>query len=341
MMTRLGLIKNLMLDYLQYLILLITATYNLVATLRENRRQSPPGEMIDLGGYRLHLFRQGNSLEASNPSIILDHSLGGLDGYFLIDRLAELGEACIYDRAGYGWSDRAFLPRNSDNITIELDLLLTQAQIEPPYILVGDSFGSYNMRLYAHKHPEKVAGLVLVDGLHERAMLDMPWLIVLLKAGFFAGFVVAVLGSALGLVRILGNCGIFEVIKPELSKFSPQIRNQVKRSFFRPKHWITMAQEMWHLSSSGEYLRVANDLEGIPIVNIKSQTFFKRNLFTWLLPLKSIDRLRDRIHQDLSLVSTNYSLINASRSSHFVWLDQPELIISAVQSLMPNTSSKK
>ena len=52
---------------------------------------------------------------------------------------------------------------------------------------------------------------------------------------------------------------------------------QVKRSFYRPKHWFTMAQEMWNLSKSGEQLRIANDLDGIPIINIKSKTFLRRN----------------------------------------------------------------
>ena len=317
-------------QYIQYLSLAVTTFYNLIATIQENKRDVPPGERIDIGGYCLHLYRKGTG----KPTVILDHSLGGLDGYFLIDALAELTEVCIYDRAGYGYSDRSILPRNSDNVTIELDLLLQKANIQPPYILVGDSFGSYSMRLFAHKHREKIAGVVFVDGLHESAMLDLPLSIRLLKLGFVSGFVMAVLGSALGIVRVLGNCGLFEVIKPELNKFPPEIRNRIKRSFYRPKHWLTMTQEMWNLDASGDYLKTANDLEGIPVVNIKSKTFFKRNFFTWILPLKTIDRVRDRIHSDLSLVSTNYSQINASRSSHFIWLDEPELIVNGVKSLL-------
>ena len=317
-------------QYIQYFLLAGTTLYNLVATLRENKQDLPPGELIDIGSHRLHLYRKGEG----QPTVILDHSLGGLDGYFLIDALAELTEVCIYDRAGYGFSDRSKLTRHSDNVTIELDLLLKKANIKPPYILVGDSFGSYNMRLFAHKHREKVAGIVFVDGLHESAMLNMPLSIVLLQSMFLAGFAIAILGSTLGIVRILGNLGLFEVIKPELAKFPPEVRNRVKRSFYRPQHWLTMAQEIWHLTASGEYLRTANDLEGIPVVNIKSKTFFKPSILTFLLPRKTIDRLRNQIHQDLSLVSTNYSQINATRSSHFVWLDEPELIANAVNSLL-------
>lgn len=319
-----------MFNHIQYLILFCTTIYHLIATNKENKQQILPGELIDIGGYRLHLYSKGEG----KPTIVLDHSLGGLDGYFLIDDLAKLTKACIYDRAGYGYSDRSILPRNSDNITIELDLLLTKANIEPPLILIGDSFGSYNMRLYAHKHPEKVAGIIFVDGLHESAMLDMPLPIVALKAFFFSGFIISIVGAFLGIVRILGNWRVFEVIKPELSKFEQTIRQPVKRSFYRSRHWLTMAQELWHLDKSGEYLKAANDLDGIPIINIKSQTFLRRNIFTWLLPLKITDSFRNKIHHNLSLLSTNYSQINASRSSHFVWTDEPELIVNAVKTLL-------
>ena len=326
-----------MFNYLQYLILISTTLYHFFATKKENQ-QPPPGELIDIGGYSLHLYSKGQG----KPTVILEHSLGGLDGYFLIDSLAELTRVCIYDRAGYGWSDnpvprsrsRNFLSRNSDNITLELDLLLSQANIEPPYILIGDSFGSYNMRLYAHKHPEKVVGIIFTDGLHEAAMLEMPLALIALQSLFFSGFIFCIVGAFLGMIRILGNCGVFEIIKPELNKFDKTRRKQVKRSFYRSKHWLTMAQEMWHLSSSGESLKVANNLDGIPIINIKSQTFLKRSILTWFLPLKITDSFRDKIHHHLSLLSTNFIQLNASRSSHFVWIDEPELIVNAVTTMI-------
>ncbi len=318
-----------MFKYLHYLVLLGTTTYQFFLSKKE-RKQRPPGELVDMGKYRLHLYKKG----VGDTTVIIDHSLGGLDGYFLIDALSELTQVCIYDRAGYGWSDRSFLPRNSDNITIELELLLSKAEIHPPYILVGNSFGSYNMRLYAHKHPEKVAGIVFTDGLHESGMLNMSFSIIIFQALIFAGFLFSILGSFFGVIRIASNCGFFEIIKPELNKFDQKIRQQVKRSFYHPKHWITMAQELWHLGESGEYLKAANDLDGIPIINIKAETFFKKSLLTILFPLRAINDLREQIHNDLSQLSTNYSQLNASRSSHFVWLDEPELITSAVQNLL-------
>ena len=180
---------------IQVLLLVATTLYQAIASRLEDR-QPPPGQLIDVGGYRLHLCVAG---EAS-PTIVLDHSLGGVEGYFLIEELSKLARVCIYDRAGYGWSDCSPYPRSSHQIVKELDTLLVQAGIEPPYILVGNSFGSYNVRLYAHLFPQKIVGIVLTDALHEIGMLKMSALLQALKLFFISGFEMSILGSMLGLL---------------------------------------------------------------------------------------------------------------------------------------------
>lgn len=75
------------------------------------------------------------------------------------------------------------------------------------------------MRLYAHRFPEKVVGMVLVDGLNEEAMLKMSLTLKVLKLFFMSGFAMSTLGAALGIVRLLGTVGLFELIEKELRKF--------------------------------------------------------------------------------------------------------------------------
>ncbi len=316
-----------MINYHILIFLVITTTYHLIATLRENRTQKPPGKLIDIGDFKLHLYSKGTG----TPTVIIDHSLGGIEGYFLIDALAEITQVCIYDRAGYGWSNRSQKYRCSKNIVTELDLLLTKANIEPPYILVGNSFGSYNMRLYAHQFPNKVVGMVLTDGLHEKAMLNLPPIIKAIKLFFLSGFIMSIIGSFVGIIRLLGICGVFELIKPELKKFSPSIRKQVKRSFYRAKHWLTMAQEISNLESSAKQLTVANNFNNLPIVSIKSQTFLKPSLFNFFFPFAKLDRVRDQIHKELNLLSNDVIQLSGDHSSHFIWLDEPEIIIEGVK----------
>ena len=312
------------------LLLIVTTLYQAIACWREDQT-SPPGQRIDVGGCKLHLYTAG---DANQPTIVLDHSLGGIEGYFLLPELAKLGRVCCYDRAGYGWSDRSPHPRTSQQIVTELDQLLTNANIAPPYVLVGNSFGTYNLRLYAHQFPEKVAGLVLTDGLHENGMLRMTLWLRILKLFFISGFVMCVLGSGLGIIRLLKICGMFELLKPELKQYSSAVLKPVKRSFCRPKHWITMAQEMWSLETSGRQLQAINSLGSLPIVSIKANSFFKPSLWTRLIPLGAANRLRDEMHQELLKLSTNCIQLPAQNSGHFVWLDQPEVMVKAVKILL-------
>jgi pimeloyl-ACP methyl ester carboxylesterase len=300
------------------------ALYHHVSSYRE--RHQPPGNVVTTTAGNRHLQVRGTG----NVTVIVDASLGGVEGYLLIEELAKLTRVCIYDRAGYGRSEPSFKPRDSQQIVTELDELLTQAQIEPPYILVGDSFGSYNLRLYAHRFRDRVSSLVLTDGLHERAMLSLPWSVGLLKAFFTFSFGFVAIGAALGIVRLLGNLGVFELIKPELKKFAPQDLQHVKRSFYTHHHWLTMGREIWNLDNSGRQLQVADDLGDLPIISIKSQTFLRPLFGLKFLSLPTADRVRDRIHIDLLKLSTNSQQLAAANSSHFVWIDEPELIVKAV-----------
>lgn len=315
--------------HLRILILTATTVYQIIASGLEDRTP-PPGQRVDVGGYCLHYVTAGTG----HPTIVVDHSLGGVEGYFLLDELAKLSRVCIYDRAGYGWSDRSPYPRTSNQIVTELNTMLTHAGLEPPYILVGNSFGSYNMRLYAHRYPENAIGLVLTDGLHEGGMLQMSLSLKGLQLFFASGFVMSILGSGLGFIRVMNLIGLFELLKPELRKFSTSSLHAVKRSFCRPKHWLTMTQEILNLGKSGRQLHCANDLKDLPIVSIKAQSFFKPSLLTALMPLKAANQLRDRIHHDLGQLSTHCIPLNAEKSGHFVWIDQPDVIINAVQLLL-------
>jgi pimeloyl-ACP methyl ester carboxylesterase len=319
-----------LLQVIEIIGIVATTIYHQIASYRDRQNTPPPGKLFTTNDGKVrHLKIRGTG----DITIVVDASLGGVEGYLLIDELAKLTRVCIYDRSGYGWSTGSFKSRTSQQIVDELHELLTIAQISPPYILLGDSFGSYNLRLYAHQFPDEVLGLVLTDGLHEHSMLSLPWSVGLLKAFFTFSFGFVAIGAALGIVRLLGVLGVFELIKPELKKFSPIDLQYVKRSFYSARHWLTMGQEMWGLDTSGRQLKLADNLGDLPIISIKSQTFLRPLLGLKFLSLSTADRVRDRIHHDLLKLSTNSVQILADRSSHFVWIDEPEIIINAVATL--------
>ena len=71
--------------------------------------------------------------------------------------VATFTRVCVYDRAGYGWSETAAGFRTTGNIVQELRLLLRNAEIEPPFVLVGHSFGGLVVQLYAARLQDEVA----------------------------------------------------------------------------------------------------------------------------------------------------------------------------------------
>ncbi len=146
------------------LAVLTGATYQFVATRNLERKHPAPGQLFDVGGHRLHLQHQGTG----SPAVIIDAGLSGAshDWETVATGVSAFSLACTYDRAGYGWSDPGPRPRTSQQVVAELRALLRQAKIEPPFILVGHSWGGLNVRLFASLHPEGVAGLVLVDAMN-------------------------------------------------------------------------------------------------------------------------------------------------------------------------------
>jgi pimeloyl-ACP methyl ester carboxylesterase len=142
---------------------LVSAAYQLLGEARDRRRFPPPGELVDIGGRRLHLWRAGQGV----PAVVIATSLGepGHGWAEMQPRLAQHTTVVAYDRAGLGWSDPGPWPTGTRTVD-DLHALLEAARIPPPYVLVGHSVGGLHVRLYAAYHPEQVAGLVLVDSSH-------------------------------------------------------------------------------------------------------------------------------------------------------------------------------
>ena len=317
--------------WLRNLIIICTTAYH-IWCCRQEDQTPPPGKIYDIGDCKLHLYRRGRP-RPHQPTVILDHSLGGVEGYLLIDEIAEFADVCIYDRAGYGWSSNSPNPRNSGEMMEEFEALMRQADISPPYVLVGDSLGSYTMRLYAHTYPNNVAGLILTDGLHEDGMARLPVSLQLIKAIFTAGFLMSVAGSALGFIRILQQLGIFQIISPKLRQYSQAQLAPVLRSFVRPKHWFTMAREMLSINASNEQLRQTGSLGTLPVINIKAGHFFNPAPLLKPLPLETADNLWTKMHHSLMRLSTQ-SLSLPAQSSHFVWVDHPDAMLEAIDRML-------
>jgi len=132
----------------------------------------PIGKLIDIGTHCLHI----HSLGEGNPAMILEAgSLSWcLDWHLVQIEVAKFTHVCAYDRAGAGWSEPGPKPRSTIQIVSELHALLEKDEIQPPYILVGASFDGHTARLFAHRYPAEVVGVILLDAHHEALVDQMP-----------------------------------------------------------------------------------------------------------------------------------------------------------------------
>src|SRR5215218_4840882 len=139
----------------------VGAIYQVIATARAERAHPPPGELVDVGGHRLHIHCVGQG----SPTVVLDGGTGEMSAHWvLVQReVSDTTRVCAYDRAGMGWSEMGPEPRDAKRISSELHALLKGANIEGPFVLVGHSFGGLYTRTYAARYPDEVAGVVLVD----------------------------------------------------------------------------------------------------------------------------------------------------------------------------------
>lgn len=116
---------------------------------------------VDIGTHRLHVYCIG----AGSPAVVID--VGAGESYtswqFTQEQLAQGTRVCAYDRAGYGQSEPGPMPRDSGRSADELHQLLLRLGEEGPFLLVGHSLGGLNMQVFAHRYPEQVVGLVLLD----------------------------------------------------------------------------------------------------------------------------------------------------------------------------------
>jgi pimeloyl-ACP methyl ester carboxylesterase len=150
------------------------AAFQAAATARDRRAYPPPGRLVDVGGYRLHLQVTGEP--RGGPTVILDAGIGSCSAHWawVQAELTPSLRVVAYDRAGLGWSDPGPRPRDAGRSAGELRAALRAAGLGGPFVVAGHSYGGLVVRAFADRYPEDVAGMVLVDASHPDQWARIP-----------------------------------------------------------------------------------------------------------------------------------------------------------------------
>ncbi len=131
---------------------------------RARRATPPPGRLVDVGGYRVHLLAEGDVPPGRVPVVWF---AGGHASGHAMHHLhrAFRGEtrSILIDRPGTGWSDTGPCPRTTAREAEEIVLALERAGEKGPFIWAGHSFGGLLAANIARRRPELVHLLVLLD----------------------------------------------------------------------------------------------------------------------------------------------------------------------------------
>jgi pimeloyl-ACP methyl ester carboxylesterase len=227
-------------------------------TIRESvdrRNVAAPGQLVDVGGHRLHL----NCVGSGEPTVVLESGLGATAASWALISAAIASDTgvCVYDRAGRGWSDPSPGPNDGVAVATSLHVLLERAHVPGPFVLVGHSSGANYVRIFAGRYPEQIAGMVLLDGQPAEAFESLPAF-----PSFYARYrgVFALMPSLarLGVGRLVSHNGFDNL--PE------RARSMERVSYSSARLWRSLHDEFMELPTSLQQARSFQSIGDRPLV---------------------------------------------------------------------------
>lgn len=290
-----------------------------------------PGQLVDVGGYKMHLYCTGQG----SPTLLMDAGNNEFSTTWAAvqPELQLLTRVCVYDRAGFGWSESSPFPRTSETMVKELHTLLVNANIKGPYVLVGHSFGGMNMRLYAQRYPAEVVGLVLVDSAHEAQTLRVP---ALQNAA-------APLLDQFRVLALLNSFGLLALSPEDIPsrELPDEALAQYRAILATSRYFETAIAETEALEQSFAEVRAAQitTLGDLPLVVISRGLSDPLPGFSEA-EAQQYEEAWQVMQSELVALSTNSRQIIAEQSGHYIQLQQPQRVIEAVKQVVEMATQK-
>lgn len=321
--------------------------YEMLGSRRDAKLYTGAGRWITIGrGSRLYVLEAG----AGEPTVLFEAGIGAtnLNWRRIQDAVAGFTRTASYDRGGLGWSSPCRTARTPSNIAAELHEMLERGGIKGPYILVGHSFGGLVMRRYALNYPEEVLGMVLVDPMRceEWPPLDQAKLHELqrgrrliriaspiARCGLARLAVTSMLSRASNSggggklsSQLAGAAGaggrhVLGRLKTEVGKMPREVWPVVAAHWTRPGFYTGMRKHIESIPDTVREMHAAEPILAIPV--------------TVLTPGKS----KPLSDECLGRIGNRVQQIIAPASAHWIHLDEPQLVIDSIRSMIEITAA--
>jgi pimeloyl-ACP methyl ester carboxylesterase len=273
-----------------------------VAETADAKAYPPPGQLVDVGGHRLHI----NCTGSGSPTVVIEAGLGDWSTSWAGYVQPEVGKTtrvCTYDRAGLGWSDASPLPSHAAQFAKELHTLLQKADIPGPYVMVGHSLGGLIVRVFAHDYASEVAGVVLVDSMNPKQVTES------------LSNKLALLSSLEATIARVGVARL--VVKlPAIASGTPPNGEAYYPLFARPQSFQTTAKEYKELPASASEAAAVKTFGDLPLIVLTAKLNDNPGWPEW--------------QTELLQLSSHSEHLFAENSGHVIQFDQPDAAVSAI-----------
>jgi pimeloyl-ACP methyl ester carboxylesterase len=288
---------------------LVGYIYEPIAEAADAKVYPPPGQLVDVGGYRLHLKCTGSG----SPTVVIEAGLGdwSTSWGFVQSEVAKTTRVCTYDRAGMGWSEAGPLPRDAAHFAKELHTLLQNADIPGPYVMVGHSLGGLGVRVFVHEYASEVAGVVLVESMNPKQISQLP-----------AGGRSQPNGPSryYSILTGLARFGVARVLaRPVMQMISPSIipdENAYYSRFVRIQSMRASKDEALSLAASEEQAATVKTFGDLPLIVLTGRLNDNPGWPEW--------------QTELIQLSSNSQQLFAENSGHGVQFDEPDAAVAAI-----------
>ena len=277
---------------------LVGYIYEPFAEAADAKAYPPPGQLVDVGGYRLHI----NCTGSGSPTVVIVAGAGDWSTTWGVvqPEVAKTARVCTYDRPGLGWSEAAPHPSDAAQFARELHTLLQNANVPGPYVMVGHSLGGLVARVFAHDYASEVLGVVLVDSMNPKQVTES------MSQKLAQVYSLQAVLARFGVGRLLMKLGILPRV-PEAAYYP---------LYLRPGSLQASASEYKGLPASRVAAAAVKSFGDLPLIVLTAKLNDNPGWPAW--------------QNELLQLSSNSEHLFAEHSGHTIQIDEPKAAVAAI-----------